>query len=101
MGDGCDFELLTVLSSAVSTLTASKVTQVANRPREKVTLTANYGDVNFTYDGTTPTSVNGMSLQEGGTVKLTGVNNLKNLKLISLSGTSKVAVTYELTPGGY
>lgn len=100
MGDALDFELLTVLSSAVSSLTANKIT-TTGIPRQKVMLTANYGDISFRYDGSDPTATDGMFLLEGGTVKLTGINNLKQLRMLSISGTSKVAVSYEMPAGGY
>lgn len=47
-----------------------------------------------TFDGTTPSTTNGVNFAGGDSVLLQGYQNIKNLKLIGNGGTCTVNVTY-------
>lgn len=57
-------------------------------------LTTVTNGVYATFDGTTPSSTNGVNIAAGDQVLIEGYQNIKNLKMIGNGGTSVVNVAY-------
>lgn len=88
-----DFEELTVAAAAVP-LTAAKLA-VAGKPKGvRVFCTIAGADIRYRLDGAAPTASNGHIVYDQGTLEVEGIENLQNLKMIAVSGTAKVSVSY-------
>lgn len=96
---GFAYETLTVSTTALS-LTAATYAPVADRQTkgsaQKVFVTANDQPCRFRWDGGTPTASVGHKLAAGETIVITGLENIRNFKIIREGASdSNVAVTYE------
>lgn len=98
--DIVDFESLTVTSSALKALTATKVQPTGNKKRRGVVCYVESGQIRFRNDpsATSLTSAEGAnagpSLSAGSVFTVQGSNNLSNLNMIATSGDSVVKVSY-------
>ena len=89
-------EQVTVSSAAVS-LTTAKVDNTANYPDFKaagVVLAVRDDSVYYTTDGTTPSSTNGLLLNNGDVLPLAGYQKIKNFKAIRVTTDAKLDVHY-------
>lgn len=96
-GQAFAYESITVSTSAVG-LTASKIVPTSGplRPAFEAFLTLEpTNGIRYRLDGTDPTDTEGHPLAGGGTVTITGTNNLKNFRMIRSGGAdATVKVTY-------
>ena len=53
-------------------------------------------DVRYYYDGSTPTTLLGHLLSQPASFDVVGENAIKNFKVVAVSGTATIVVTYEL-----
>jgi hypothetical protein len=93
---GYNFEQLTV-STSVQVLTPSKyMDSLTSGGACNAYLTIENGDVRYTYDGTTPTSTVGHILQAGGSIVLSGQNQIGSFKCFRIGAVNAVlSITYE------
>lgn len=93
---GFAFEQLTVADS-VKILTASKYMPSTTSGGAQAALLTNDGaDIRYTYDGTTPTTTVGHLLPDGGSLTLTGQNQMASFQAIRTGSVSSIiTITYE------
>lgn len=91
-----DYEQITV-SSAVKSLTASKVTPTSGPPAKAAYLSVEGADLRYRYDGGAPVGGGaGHLLKDGNSIRLVGINNLVNFRGIRNATTDlTLTVTYE------
>ncbi len=90
----CGSEKLTVTSGAVVTPTAAKLTATGKHPVCRAWLTIETGNIRYTVDGTDPTVDNGHLAYADGSAEVLGHTNVAKLKMIAISDTATVQVTY-------
>lgn len=85
------------LSTAVQTLAEiGALTQAQVDQAHKARITCNSNAINYTYNGTDPTTTQGHTIPTNGTVEIVGNQNIRNVKLIRSGGSNAtVAVTLE------
>ena len=93
---GFAFETLTV-SSKISLLSPSLYRDSsASEGAKSAFLTLYGGDIRYRYDGSSPYSLEGHVLRDGGTLKLQGQQQIADFKFIQKGkNPGEVAVTYE------
>ena len=88
------YEVFTVSTTALI-LTAATYAP-GDRKAQTAYITVESNGVNFTYEGTTPTSSVGHNVAAGGSVTISGYKNIQNFKMIRSGGAdATVKVTYE------
>lgn len=94
-GEAYAYEAVTVATPATR-LTATLVSPGAGALSAQVVLiTTETADMRYRYDGTDPTASEGHLAVSGSTVIVTGINNIRRLRLIRTTGTSAtLRVTY-------
>jgi len=88
-----DFESLTVTGSA-SGLTSTKIAPSGKQAAFEVLITVETNPIRFRTDGTDPTTSVGHLLNAGDAVTITGLNNVRRLKLIATGSNATVMVTF-------
>lgn len=85
------------VSTVVQTLAEiGALTQAQVDQAQRARITCNTNAINYTYDGTAPTTSAGHTIPTNGTVEIVGNQNIKNVKLIRSGGSNAtVAVTLE------
>lgn len=93
---GFAFEQLSVTSS-VQVLTPSKYKNSSTSGgAASAFLTLDGGNIRYTYDGTTPSATVGHKLLDGGTLVITGQNQMSQFKCFQTGSTgSTITITYE------
>jgi hypothetical protein len=91
---GFGYESLTV-STAVVPLTASEYIS-GDKKAQVAHITVESNPINYTYEGTTPSSTVGHNLPAGSTLTLTGHANIVAFRMIRSGGAdATVKITYE------
>lgn len=93
-----DFDELSV-AAAVTPLTAAKLAVTGKQKAVRVFCTVAGADVRYRLDGADPSATNGHIVYDQGTLEVEGIENLQNLKMIAVSGTAKVSVSYSRYQG--
>jgi hypothetical protein len=94
-----DFETLTPGASTAVPLTAAKLTVAGKQKAVRVFITCETVNCRYRLDGVDPTASVGHLLYADGTLEVEGVDNLKNLRIIAVSDTAAVSVTYSRYEG--
>lgn len=91
---GFGYEALTVSTTALALTAAEYVS--GDRKAQVAHITVESNPINYTYEGTTPTSTVGHNLVAGSTLTLAGYANIVAFRMIRSGGAdATVKITYE------
>lgn len=91
-----DYEDITVTTSAVATLSASKLSPVGSSPPVDAFISLETSSCRWRVDGGDPTASVGHLIVSSDTLTLEGLNNLKNFRILGVgAGSANLHVTYE------
>ena len=97
--NNCNSETLSVLTSAVKTFTAASIVDTTKHQQiaDVAYCSVSVGAINFTMDGTTPTTGStgvGHPIAVGQTFSVTGIAYIRAVQMIAQSTTATVYCTY-------
>ena len=89
-----DREIIAPGSSLALGFTAGKIAVAGKEKAIRAWLTVEGADVRYSIDGVDPTSLVGHLITDGGYAEIEGITNLTRFKIIAVSGTPSVTVSY-------
>ena len=81
------------VSSTALSLSDMLFTEEEIKSADTVHVSVRVGNVSYWYDGTVPTATQGHEILEKSERIIRGIRNIRNFKVISQSGTAKLAIT--------
>lgn len=93
---GYAYETLTVTSATIGRLTATKYLPNNASFAQKAVISVETDTIRYMYDGlTTVATTVGHSLGSTGVLVISGIQNITNLRILAVSATATLQVTYE------